>query len=89
MGAAPRDGVTAQRLDMTFTTAATGAVRAGPANAKVDGTSMGSGSAFITAAGVYLGGMRTEKTERQLMLDGAPGPVLVSAETATTIALLK
>lgn len=89
MGAAPRDGVTAQRLDMTFTTAATGAMRIGPANATVDGTSMGSGSAFITAAGIYLGGMRTEKTERRLVLDGAPGPVLVSAETATTIALLK
>ena len=89
MGSAVRDGVTAQRLDMTFTTAATGAMRVGPANAQVDGTSMGSGSAFITAAGVYLGGMRTEKTERLVILDGAPAPVFVSAETATTIALMR
>ncbi len=89
MGTAMRDGVSAQRLDLTFTTAAEGSMRVGPAPAKVDGTSMGSGSAFVSAAGVYLGGMRTEKTERRLVLQGAPGAVLVTAETATTVTLLK
>lgn len=89
MGTSMRDGVSAQRLDMTFTTAADGAMRVGPAPAKVEGTSSGSGSAFVSATGVYLGGTRTEKTERRLTLQGAPGPVLVSAETATTVTLLK
>ena len=89
MGTAMRDGVSAQRLDMTFTTAAEGSMRVGPAPAKVDGTSMGSGSAFVSAAGVYLGGMRIEKTERRLLLEGALGAVLVTAETATTVTLLK
>lgn len=89
MGTAMRDGVSAQRVDMTFTTAAEGAMRVGPAPAKVEGTSTGSGAAFMGAGGVYLGGTRTEKTERRLTLQGAPGPVLVSAETATTVTLLK
>lgn len=89
MGTALINGVSAQRLDMTFTTAAEGSMRVGAAPVEVDGTSMGSGSAFVTPAGVYLGGMRIEKADRRLTLQGAPGPVLVTAETATTVTLLK
>ncbi len=89
MGAVTREGVSAQRFDMTFTTSIVGTQQVGPSNAKVDGTSTGTGSAFVTTGGVYVGGMRTEKAERRLLLTGAPAPVLVTVETATTITLLK
>gem|GEM_PF-2775518 len=89
MGEAMQDGVRAARLDLTFTTATNGSQKFGATPATVDGQSMGSGSAFITAAGVYLGGMRTEKTDRRLLLAGAPAPVVIEAESISVITLLK
>ncbi len=89
MGETVREGIAAARLDMTFTTAVTGTQQVGGATAKVEGNSMGSGSAFVSKAGVYLGGMRIEKTDRRLRVPGAAAPIVVTAEGATTISLLR
>jgi hypothetical protein len=89
MGDALRDGVNASRLDLTFTTASNGSQMFGATPATVEGKSSGSGSAFITAAGVYLGGMRSEKTDRRLLLKGAPAPVVIEAESVSVVTLLR
>ncbi len=88
-GEALRNGAPARRLDFTFTTSVTGTQQLGAASAQVEGTSVGTGTAFVSRAGVYLGGTRTEKVERRLQLDGAPAPVVVTAQSTTSITLVK
>lgn len=89
MGTTVHEGRPSSRLDMTFTTNASGTQRVGTSRATVQGESMGSESAFIATDGTYLGGMRTEKVERRLKLLGTKATVVVTAETITTITLLK
>jgi len=89
MGEMVREGVPATRLDMTFTSNSTGTQRMGPTTARVEGESMGSGSAFVAKNGTYLGGMRTEKAERRLKIPGVSAPILSGVEIASTITLLR
>jgi hypothetical protein len=85
----PYNGTPATQLELTFSTSVTGTQQLGAAPARVVGTSMGNGTAFLSRTGTYLGGARTEQVERQLQIDGAPQPVLVRAESRTTITLLR
>jgi hypothetical protein len=83
------DGVRADRVDLSFSTTTSGSQKFGGTPATVDGKSTGTGSAYLTAAGIYVGGVRTEKTERRLLLAGAPAPVTIQAESSSSVSLLR
>ena len=88
-GPVQRDGIAANAFDVVFSTTSTGSQMVGPTNAQVVGTSTGTGTWFVSADGLFLGGTRTEKNDRKLMLTGAPAPVLVMATVRTTIAVVR
>ncbi len=88
-GSVLRAGTSVNAFDIVFSTTSTGTQRVGASNANVEGTSTGTGSWFVAPDGLFVGGTRTEKNERKLMLTGAPAPVLVTATVTTTITVIR
>lgn len=88
-GVEAHDGVSANRIDFSFSTSSTGTQMVGPNKAAVEGASSGSGAWYVSNAGAFTGGTRSEKNDRKLLLTGAPAPLLVNAQVTTTISVIK
>lgn len=88
-GVEAHEGASSNRLDFSFSTSSTGTQMVGPNKANVEGASSGSGAWYVSSTGAFLGGTRSEKNDRKLMLTGAPAPLLVNAQVTTTISVIK
>ena len=86
-GSVTRDGGPVDAFDVTFSTTSSGTQQVGQSNAKVEGSS--TGTWFVAPDGRFVGGTRSEKNDRTLMLTGAPAPVLVTAQVRTTISVIR